>query len=272
MGGWKERLFTGWAVSGVEELEQHHLGSKSKEVETMKKFLMALAVLAIASAPALAGPNAGGTLVVHDTGLAWTSDAGGSFPSPAPACGGVDNSIDLDAVMVWKVYAAFPETSSPRLKALSWGTASTVNVVVNESGLPGANDFEITQGSWPTTGSIGQSFFDTQTATMVECYWFGGYAYGGPQSFTTVAHAVQTSVFVDDSTPAQEDAIANFSSLGFGAAGVTNCPSAPLPGACCFADGSCQMLLADACLAAGGTFNGGDCTPSLCPPPPAKER
>ena len=39
----------------------------------MKKFLMALVVLAIASAPALAGPNANGIIVVHKR--AWRGQA-----------------------------------------------------------------------------------------------------------------------------------------------------------------------------------------------------
>jgi hypothetical protein len=230
---------------------------------------VALAVLILsilATTPSPAGPNAGGMLVVHDTGLEWTSDQV-AYPSPVPYCSAVDNRIDLDVHRVWKVYAAFLEQASPRLKALSWGTASSSNLVILAAGLPGANDFEITQGSWPTTGSIGMSFFEVQTASMIECYWFGGYAYGSAQAFATVPHAVQNSVFVDDSTPAHEDTIAEFSWLGFGQAGNTNCPASG-GGACCLPEGGCVFSTYEWCLESGGAFCGGPCTPILCPTVP----
>ncbi|UCD76038.1 MAG: hypothetical protein JSV91_03770 [Phycisphaerales bacterium] len=47
-----------------------------------------------------------------------------------------------------------------------------------------------------------------------------------------------------------------------------DCPIAT--GACCFLDGSCQDLIPDDCVAAGGTFYGTyhDCANFQCPPPP----
>ena len=47
-------------------------------------------------------------------------------------------------------------------------------------------------------------------------------------------------------------------------ADITPCA---LPGACCFADGSCQTLLEADCVAQGGTFFGGACDPNPCPQP-----
>jgi len=243
----------------------------------MKKFLMALVVLAMASAPAFAGPNVGGTLVVHDTGLVYCSDIS-SYPSPAPSCetGTVDANIPLEYVdgWVWKIYAAFPAANSPRLKALALGEQFDATVLVLGGGLPDpVNDFDVPQGGWPTTsgGADGISFGTVKTDHMVEVYWFGGYAYGGTGLFATVPHPIEANrFFVDDSTPPLQDPIEGYSSIGFGVDGDIHCPSVPTPGACCFTDGSCQLLLADACIAAGGSFFGGACDPNPCPPPPVE--
>ena len=40
-----------------------------------------------------------------------------------------------------------------------------------------------------------------------------------------------------------------------------------LPGACCFAGGACTVALNADCVAQGGTFYGGACTPNPCPQP-----
>jgi hypothetical protein len=239
----------------------------------MKRLLTILAVLALVGSPAFAGPNAGGTLIAHDTGLAYTTDSS-EYPSPAPSCDPltVDNQIGLDVNTVWKAYAAFPLSGSPRLKALPMGATFPGTVVVLTGGLPNpALDFEITQGGWPQTsgGGVGISFGNTQTAYVSECYWFAGYGYGAGGQWSIAPHPSQGMVFVDDSAPPQEDAIVALSSLGFGQAGDTHCPSVPTEVACCFADGSCQLLLPDACVAAGGTVNGAaSCDPNPCPPPP----
>lgn len=45
-----------------------------------------------------------------------------------------------------------------------------------------------------------------------------------------------------------------------------------VPEACCFADGSCQLLLEADCVAAGGTFLGGPCDPNPCPPVPTENK
>lgn len=239
----------------------------------MKKFLMALAVLALATAPAFAGPNAGGTLVVHDTGLVYTVDSV-SYPSDAPTCAGHDVNIPIDftqAGWVWKVYAAFPLENSPRLKALALAATFDPTVIVLAGGLPDpVGDFDIPQGGWPTTsgGADGISFGTVKTTNMVEVYWFGGYAYGGPGLFAAAPHPnPDNRFFVDDSVPPVSDAIVGYGSVGFGIDGVPGCPAEPVPGACCFADGTCQMLLPDACVAAGGSVYGGACDPDPCPDP-----
>jgi len=90
----------------------------------MRKLLLFLAVCCCSATLAMAGPNEGGTLVLHDTGLVYTTDSA-SYPSPAPVgpCPGVfDAELPLEysaAGWVWKAYAVFPPSASPRLKALA---------------------------------------------------------------------------------------------------------------------------------------------------------
>jgi len=241
----------------------------------MKKFLMALAILCIAG-PALAtGPNAGGTLVIHYTGLVFSAVADLPVPpvtTPPADCASVlpeSPEADVTHQVVWKVYAAFPDGSSPRVKGLAWGIAGTGSLYVTTAGLPDPpNCFQVVQGSWPSPpGSIGQSFVFTQTTQLVEAYWFGGYAYGGAL-FSAAPHATNTTAFVDDATPGNVDPIVGFSSIGFGAPGVKVCPQIVVPdGACCHPDGTCEVLPQDACVDPS-VFYGGDCLPGLCPPPP----
>lgn len=49
------------------------------------------------------------------------------------------------------------------------------------------------------------------------------------------------------------------------------CPQPPVPGACCFADGSCFVQSEAECIAAEGVYQGDDsiCEPNPCPQPPA---
>jgi len=261
--------------------------SPSKEVEIMKKFLLALVVLAIASAPALAGPNENGVIVVHNTGIAWSSDLTlppaspvPAFADPCPGLGTFVNTMELGTTVadekVWKVYAAFPVANSPKLLGCAWGIGSApVNaggVTVLHNGQSRALDFSITTSNWPGDQSfVGMSLDTTHVTTVTELWWFGGYGYAGtngePQMWCVIPHNNPLNqFFVDDSTPRILDPIAGYGCLGFGQPGVTPCPEGIVTGACCFADGSCQTLSAPDCVAAGGAFQGGlvACDPNPC--------
>jgi hypothetical protein len=261
--------------------------SPSKEVEIMKKFLMALVVLAIASVPALAGPNQYGVIVVHNTGILWSTDLQLPPVSPVPACADIVNEVpmgsapsDVSENLVWKVYAAFPVDAHPRLKGCGWGVGHPSvgggQIVIGTNDAPSPAVFYLTTAGWPADNTfIGMSFTDSvRTGIVDELYYFAGYAYAGlagePQTFCIIPHSGETNrFFLDDAVPQNADAIAGYGCLGFGTAGYTPCPVTPVPGACCFADGSCSMLLAAECQTAGGSFVGGACTPTLCAPPPS---
>lgn len=249
-----------------------NLHAETRRLVTALLSVLCAAALA-ASRPALAGPNGGGTLIVHDTGLGYTSTSSLYSSTPPMDCASTDNEMPVQIDpgsegRVWKVYVAFVPGTHPRLKALAFGEAfDDAQVAVLSAGLPDpVEDFEISQDGWPSAngGSDGITFGAAKTALINEVYWFAGYARDGASGlWSTVPHRVQASIFVDDSSPRQTDAIAGFSSIGFGRPGMTVCPA--LDSACCLPDGACQVLTPQACGMAGGVFAASlGCSPNPC--------
>jgi hypothetical protein len=244
------------------------LGIASKEVETMKKLLMAVAALAIAGA-AFAGPNAGGTIFAADANMAYTTDITdycglGTVPSD---CASADIRMDDTAgFQVWKVYAAFVSGSSPRLKAVVFGVYYDADIVISAGAFGACAEFELPDDTWPASGSGNSLVWDnTQTDELVEVYWFGGYNYyGTATSFGLGINQGQgAGQFADDSIPSVVDDIAGYGTLGFNMDGTPACPEAPTEGACCLPDGTCMLTLPDQC---DGDFLGGVCDPNPCQP------
>jgi hypothetical protein len=244
----------------------------------MKQLLWYLVVLCGAASVAMAGPNAGGVLVVHDIGCGGTcTDTPGwqdLYPPPAD-CAGVDNQCDLGGSSVWRVYAVFPQASSPRLASAAWGVALDLppvgsGVSIQAWGLANPGDLEVNDGIlWPDGGGLGEAFTaGTRTETITELYWFAGYGYAGTgagPTFCTTAWSGHPAVFVDDASIPNEDPIAGFGCLGFGHAGYTPCPAEPANGSCCAHDGSCTVTTAVAC--SGVWVEGGVCVPNVCAEP-----
>jgi hypothetical protein len=249
----------------------------SKEVETMKKFLMAVAALACVSGLAFAGPNVGGTLVVHDASL-LLSQTDGTIPvcgqGNIPAtCDATDPEIDGATAAdpaIFKVYAAFPEGSAPRMMGLTWGVNYDPNVVVLTTwGMCG--NFELNDTNWPAPGSGSSVTYDSpQTGLLTTVYWFAAYNYNGvPAQFQLGPNPSQGGVFGDDSVPAILDPIEGYGTLGFDMAGVRACPVPPQQGACCDpCTAECTLQFAADCT---GTFMGSGtaCDPNPCVPPPS---
>lgn len=195
--------------------------------------------------PALAGPNAGGTIFCHDASEAWTIDLStycGVGVAPA-SCTAADPEIDGASgtgPMVWQVYAAFPDGSSPRLKAMTFGIHydDPIQLVARGPCL----DFDSPCPMWgcdtPGPGWPGSDsgdalvWQDTPTAALIEVYWFAGYNYGGvPATFSLRDNPDPGygGQFADDSQPAQLDPIAGYGSIGFDQPGEVACPASPVP-------------------------------------------
>jgi hypothetical protein len=244
----------------------------------MKKFLLAVAALLCASGVAMAGPNAGGTLIlVEAVGVDYTdsiSNYCGMSTITDCATGVVE--AGLGEVKVLHAIAAFAPDSSPRLKGITFGigydpgAADFEGVILAGNGKCADLEVPTTSPAWPDSGSGNAlTWAMTQTAHLVEVYWFAayGYSYSGANTFSLclIPHPTQPTQFGDDDVPASLDDIAGLGCYGFGEPGFLPCPSGEVPGACCFADGSCTVTLPADCT---GDFDGSpSCSPNPCPQP-----
>lgn len=218
----------------------------------MKKFLAAVALLACAGGVAIAGPNAHGTIFVHDANLVYCTDdlTECGLGLPPSICDAADVNLEGSSatnLRAWKVYAAFCEGSAPRLKGIAFGISYDPDIFIlgygNCAGDPNNGALEAPGPGWPATDTGTSIVFQfTQTDLIEEVYWFGGYNYyGTPQMFRTREHPdpVLGGRFADDAVPANEDLIEGFGTMGFDTDGLVDCPTpeecGPVPdtGACC---------------------------------------
>ncbi len=183
----------------------------------------------------LAGPNEGGTLILHaNPGLVFTSDIQNYCGMAAlDSCSAAITSVPWEpgTRIVFHALAAFPSGSRPRLKSVSFGIQyDPERFVMSARGT--CADFELPDGAWPATGTGTAQSWTTgaQSGVLTETYWFAGYAYSEQEgedstSVSLIPHPLQHGVFVDDSFPAEVDTIAGYGTLGFGMAGALPCPT-----------------------------------------------
>jgi hypothetical protein len=196
----------------------------------VKRFTLAVVILLLAAPIALAGPNAGGVLVVHATTLAWTTDVasyagmsgvacGQDGPaSPAPICppynplsgpipcvptaANPTSTVAEGVKQVWYVLAAFPDVACPRIKALAFRIRYDPSKLLVDSGSNGFSDPETAltlplpsdqnQDPFPANGSgMTLSFTHVRTSQLQELWWFSGYAYVGATDATFALDVVR---------------------------------------------------------------------------------
>lgn len=240
----------------------------------MVKALLIGVALVCADEVALAGPNAGGTIIVHNPRLAYPGhgqSACGLGQEPA-SCESAITEIDGgdNAFVVWKVYAAFIPCSAPRLKGVSWGIHYDPAVIIVDDGACDgwvAEPQDMPGPGWPGTDTGDTVVFtDTQTTTLVELYWFAGYAYNGVPSIFALRDHPDPSYggrFMDDAAPQPDfDPIAGYGTLGFNQPGRVWCPDENLFGACCVGE-ICTLTCESGCQGQWmGPFT--TCDPNPC--------
>lgn len=180
-------------------------------------------------ADALAGPHAGGTVLLHAApSVQYTS--GGHYCDPEPiSCYEAITFVEPDANQATVCYAlaAFPEGSEPSLRATAFGISYDSGLEIVESDH--CADVALTTDGWPSTGSgIAITWTTPQTGRLVPMAWFACYASSDSVSaqLSLTQHPIQESVFVDNSVVPVADPISDFGSIGFGALGHLACPYA----------------------------------------------
>ena len=190
----------------------------------IRRIVLALSLL-LFPALAAAGPNSGGTLILHaNTQLVYTDDNEGYCgQSGLTSCEDavVRAPADPDSIVIFFAVAAFPPNGSPRLKALTFGIEyDAERLVLVDRGSCGG--FELADGGWPDPGTGTALVLDeVSTTTLTPVYWFAAYAYsfGDMTSLVLVPHPVEGGAFGDDSVPTQLDDIAGYGAIGFGEPG-----------------------------------------------------
>lgn len=219
----------------------------------------------------LAGPNAGGTLVVHaNTAIIYSGD---TYCGDAnlSSCAAATTTVNGNGTFVFFVLAAFPSPGG-RLSGATFGIAydpTHINLVDSGS----CADFELSTNGWPgPCSAIALTWSLPQVSPIVPLYWFAGYSYSvtAPTLFCAAPHLDDGGYFGDDSVPSQLDPIAGYGALGFNTPGIAACPSSGsiASGGCCLAD-CCQPLTEVACAGLGGRYIGDDvaCDPDGCSTP-----
>ena len=250
------------------------------------RFSSALAVSALicsgalfAPSQALAGPNAGGTLILHSPEIITCFD-GGALGTPPPCelvagvplldCQSAVTNGQTNQPLYLVVYAAFPAANSPRLQGVTFGifySSNSVFVLATE----GCGDFELSNQDWPAAGSGTAVTWNTpQLEHLVQIYVFAAYEYYGlDTSFDLIQHPTGGSIFADDSVPSLLDQVEDFGRFGFNNdPGYLPCPPGGDPvGACCI-DPNCVCLVRTRtqCDDEGGSYLGDDtsCDPNPC--------
>ncbi len=196
----------------------------------MKITGLSLGILVLLPTLVLAGPNAGGVLFL-DADTTAVADSSYCGVAPLATC-----SLSVVTLPMWnptntvfRVWAAFPPDSSPRLVGLTFGISyDPVKFVLSGYGTCG--DFELVGPGWPGSGSGTSMLWDTaQTSNLVEAYWFQGYAYsyvdGDTTSLALIPHPDQGGYFADDNKPSALDPIAAYGAIGFRTVGKLPCPT-----------------------------------------------
>jgi hypothetical protein len=248
----------------------------------MRKFLLALGILALLCSPAMAGKNLGGALIVHTNDAnGYTGGVCGRFetqdnPGSCENAGTQTNKDENTPALIWLI-AAFTPAHNPGVSAVYFGLNH--NLPVNQQYFPNfglcgpAGTLELPDAGWPDMGGNTVAFSSPIVGdTFFPFYHLNAYGFAGAFVGTGINPTGGYAAFVDDSNPPVQDNVTLFGVVRWGTIGHNDCPIIPQDrGACCFGDGSCLVLPPQDCAAQGGDYQGNDtvCDPNPCDQPQA---
>ncbi|MEZ4648199.1 MAG: hypothetical protein R3E97_05320 [Candidatus Eisenbacteria bacterium] len=138
---------------------------------------------------------------------------------------------EIEHAMVF-VFAAFPESSSPRLASVSFGVDGVSlfePIIWDWDPCPGTDS---PTDNWPAPGTgTTVTLAEVGTSAMIPVYALMAYTeYGNPVELELIPHPTEGGVFRDDSVPPLVDEIVDYGRFGFaGAPGYAPCPTDPVP-------------------------------------------
>ncbi len=241
----------------------------------MRRVLLALAMLALFSTTAPAGPNAQGAIVVH-TNDAYdylsTTVCTTTLGQPATCEEAIVRTDKETNAVVWFL-AAFLPTANPRVAAISFGiNFDDMNLDPStEFGFCGpAGTVEAPDDGWPSNTAGTAIGFGTPIIgnTLFRFYYFKVDEFSGlpgPFLCSTINPTGGFAAFFDDNLPPAQDNITMFGCVRWYAEGQRPCdwPPGPPTGACCLSTGACVVLNAADCADQGVYYvgDGTDCVP-----------
>jgi hypothetical protein len=248
----------------------------------MRTFLIVLMLSAVACAPAMAGRNANGAMVVHtDDAIGWSSGWDYCTNNPLPlACEDLNPTsmrpVEEVETIFWAVGSFIP-TSSPAVTAYQFGVYHNLPAGYFVAWGPcGPGALQIPDATFPDESGTGVAVAYGQTvypAWLMKMYWFA--AYGVQGGFFSIGPYPNIdpprAQWADDGNPPAVDDCYIFGTLRWGEPGQNGC--GPMyPGACCFPDCSCRLFMfGNQCADAGGVWLGSEvpCEPNPCSCPVA---
>lgn len=243
-----------------------------------------LAICAVCSAPALAGRNKDGAMLVHtdDNAIYYTSMDYCTSAPPVTCEELVTTSSKApgtDEAIIWFL-AVFDPTTSPEVMTVQFGIETNLpagqGYVVAGAACGPSVSLELPDDGFPDVGRgnlVG--YMAARTGHIWPFYWFAVLGKDGQANEfgTTVYPGDGRAVFVDDGSPPREDVINNFGVVRWGVAGSNSCPVfiPPPTGACCTSWGDCvQSIDQETCEDLNGNYqgvyegDGSDCEAIVC--------
>ncbi|MDM7917215.1 MAG: hypothetical protein ACE15D_03540 [Candidatus Eisenbacteria bacterium] len=236
---------------------------------------LALFVLAFPGT-SLAGKNANGAMIVH------TNDAVNYTVTGANFCEDSYNPVDCisavtqsnkgpdDEAMIWFL-ASFYEGTNPAVAGVQFGVRHNLppgqGYVPHWHQCPPDALVLPDEGFPDVPGGTLIGFLAPVYDRLLTFAWFGVYQ-AGPGSFfgSGVYPGDGLAKFADDSVPPVEDLCHSFGEVHWMEPGSNDCPVV-VEGACCYPDGSCEVLLEEQCT--GVWVEGVTCDPNPCEQPQA---
>jgi hypothetical protein len=202
----------------------------------MRAIFAAMLALCLAWAPARAGRNANGALIVHtNDAVIYTASGdycGAQFYNPGTCAAAVarTDKSENDPAVIWFL-AAFLNTASPAVTGIQFGIEHNLPPEAGSfvrSAPCGAGVLELPDAGWPETG-FGNTitFSGPSTSKLFPFYFFVAYGFADAYLGTGVNPNRDHALFTDDTNPPVEDYCYNFGRVRWYEAGFNQCPVAP---------------------------------------------